>query len=144
MARDLLALSRRIQRIRANVPKEANRIKKEVAEKVATDLIRVTPVDVSEALSNWQVGINAPVAFPIPAIYPGKAGDTESASEAAAIEHAQRVLVDSEPGERLYVSNLTRHIGFLNDGSSRQEPAGFVERAVVLGRVVLRKARLKL
>ena len=144
MARDLLSLSRRMQRIKRAIPEEANRIKKEVAEKVATDLIRVTPVDVSEALSNWQVGINAAPSLPLPAIYPGKKGDTESASEAAAIEHAQRVLVDSEPGEKLYVSNLARHIVFLNDGSSAQEPAGFVNRAVILGRIVLRKARLNL
>lgn len=144
MARDLLALSRRIQRIRKAIPKEANRIKTEVAEKVATDLIRVTPVDVSEALSNWQVSVNAPPRFPLPAIYPGQKGDTESASEGAAIEHAKRVLLDSLPGERLYVSNVVEHIVPLNNGTSTQEPAGFVERAVVMGRVVLRKARLKL
>lgn len=144
MARNLLSLSKRMQRIKRAIPEEVHRVKKEVAEAVATDLIRVTPVDVTEALSNWQVGINSPPSFPLPAIYPGKAGDTESASEQAAIEHAKRVLLDSRPGEKLYVSNLAGHIVYLNDGSSAQEPAGFVHRAVIVGRVVLRKARLKL
>ena len=144
MARNLLSLSRRMQRIREQIPVEADRIKREVAEAVATDLIRVTPVDVSEALSNWQVGINQPPAFPLPAIYPGQKGDTESASEQAAIDHAKRVILDSRPGAPLYVSNVVEHIVPLNDGTSRQEPGGFVERAIVLGRVKLRKARLKL
>lgn len=141
---DLLALSRRCNRIVATLPGAVNRIKQEVVRKVARDLITVTPVDVTEALSNWQVGINSPPAFPLPAIFPGVAGNTESASEGAAIEHADKVIVDILPGERVFISNLVPHIVFLNDGTSAQEPGGFVERAVVLGRIVVRNARLNL
>lgn len=143
MGNNLLSLSRRMQRIKKAIPEEANRIKKEVALVVVSDSIRVTPVDVSEALSNWQISINTPAYAPLPAIYPGQKGDTESASEQAAIEHAQRVLSEVRPGEPVFSSNLAKHIVPLNNGTSTQEPAGFVERSILLGRVALRKARLK-
>lgn len=140
----LLDLAKRCERWRKQIPEEANRIKKEVATAVATDLIVVTPVDESTALSNWQVGINAPVTFPLPAIVPGHKGSTENQSTTEAIAHADRVIKDVDPGEKTYVSNVLDYIGPLNDGSSSQEPAGFVERAVLLGRITVREARIRL
>lgn len=144
MAGSLLDLAKRMERYRKQLPAEVLRIKKEVADKVATDLIIVTPVDTSEALSNWQVANNGPASFPLPAIYPGQRGDTESASTAEAIAHARRVLLETKAQDKLFVSNVVEHIVPLNNGSSTQAPAGFVERAVLLGRIVVREARIKL
>lgn len=144
MAGTLLDLAKRMERYRKQLPAEVERIKKDVADKISTDLIIVTPVDTSEALSNWQVGINSPPSFPLPAIYPGSRGDTESASTAEAIAHARRVLLEAGPKDRLFVSNVVEHIVPLNNGSSTQAPAGFVERAVLLGRIAVREARIKL
>jgi len=140
----LLDLAKRCERWRKRIPEEANRIKKEVAQEVATDLIVVTPVDESTALSNWQAANNEPTDFPLPAIYPGERGSTESASTAEAIAHAERVIKETAPGEPLYVSNVLDYIVPLNDGTSSQEPAGFVERAILLGRIKVREARVKL
>lgn len=120
----------------------ANEVAKQVVMAVATDVIGHTPVDETTAASNWQGDIARPASFELPAIFPGSAGSTAAQSRAAAIAHVQRTTEDKDPGVSFYLSNLMDYIRKLNNGSSRQEPKGFVERATLVGRIAVRKAKL--
>lgn len=122
----------------------ANNVAVSVVKAIDRDVVPHTPVDTTEALSNWQAELNRPVSFPLPAIYPGSGGSTAPASQAAAISHVDAVLKVKRPGEPVYLSNLAKHIVILNNGSSSQEPKGFVERATLIGRLTARKAKLGL
>lgn len=141
---DLNTFARRMEQRAKRIPIAVNKIKKEIVAAIGNDLIDVTPVDTSEALSNWQGSIGAPAAFAIPAIVAGERGSTQAASAVEAKGHLERVLADVLPGEAVFLSNAAPHIVALNDGSSKQEPRGFVERAVLRGRLALKNAKLKL
>lgn len=141
---DLNAFARRMEQRAKRLPIAVNEIKKEVVAAIGNDLIDVTPVDTSEALSNWQGSIGAPGAFAIPAIVAGERGSTQVASAVEAKAHLDRVLREVLPGEAVFLTNSTPQIVPLNEGSSTQEPRGFVERAVLRGRLALRNAKLKL
>ena len=120
------------------IPEMGNARAVKVATAVVTDLAYVTPVDESTALSNWQVQLNSPASSAIRAFFTGSKGSTKAQSAQAAVEDAKRVLKNKKPGEKIYLSNLVPYIGRLNDGSSTQEPKGFVERAVLVGRLTVR------
>ena len=131
-------LAKRMLRKADEVPEMANKLAVKVATTIVTDLAHVTPVDESTAISNWQVQLNLPVQSPIAAYYPGSKGSTYSLSASATIDAAKAELAAKKPGQTIYLSNVLRYITFLNQGSSTQAPAGYVERSVLLGRLVVR------
>lgn len=100
----------------------------------------VTPADKSEAVSNWQVNIGAPVGSAIAPYVPGKLGSTKGASAAEMVQAAQIELAAKQPGQPIYMSNLVRHIKFLDEGSSAQFAGGFVPRAVIVFRFAVEQA----
>lgn len=125
------------------IDKQANQLAIRTAETIVGDLVQVTPVDTSQALSNWQVGVGAKPDDSIGPYFPGEGGSTQSASASAALDAARQVLRTKKPGQTIYISNVLRYIGRLNEGSSSQAPAGFVERAVLLGRKYVQRSKLR-
>jgi hypothetical protein len=140
----LLELEKLCTALPGQIELAANELAKETVRVIDRDLVEHTPVDVTEAVSNWQPSINTPAFAPLPAIVPGKAGSTAPQSRREAIAHVERALKDKRPGEAFYLSNLAGHIGFLNDGSSKQEPAGFVERGIRKGELYASTAVLEI
>lgn len=128
----------------AKIEQGASNVVVSVVKAIDRDVVPHTPVDTTEALSNWQASLNGKPGFGLDAIYPGKAGSTAAASQGAAISHVDRTLKDKRPGEPVFLSNLAPHIVPLNNGTSSQEPKGFVGRATLIGRLVARKAKLVL
>lgn len=124
----------------------ANEVAIAVVKAIDRDVVPHTPVDTTEGVSNWQAEVNRKPGFPLPAIYPGQGGSTAGASRSEAISHVDRTLTDKQPGEPVFLSNLADWIVRLNNGTSRsnQEPKGFVERAVLIGRLTVKKAKLGL
>ena len=95
---------------------------------VTANLISSTPVDTNWARANWVPTIGKPFEADLSSIKP-------SAQSAASARSKQRsamgvVLGYKLPMGSVFVSNNVPYIGKLNDGSSKQEPAGFVQRAV--------------
>lgn len=133
MARDLLALARWCDALPDRIDAAASQVAKDVTIAMARDLIEHTPVDVTTAASNWQASINAPAMFELPAIYPGERGSTAEQSRREALAHVTRTMADKDPGETIYLSNLTPYIIDLNNGSSKQEPPGFFQRGILVG-----------
>lgn len=144
MAGSFAALATRMRKAADRVPTLASETAKQVTFTILNDLAFRTPVDTSTARSNWQVSIGAPIAdnAEIPAFYLGEFGSTGQASAQAAIAAGRDVLSRKKPGETLYLSNVLDYIVPLNEGHSKQEPAGMVDRAVLIGRKVVSKARL--
>ena len=140
---DLLALAKWCNDLPARIELAASAAAVAAVKAMDNDLVEVTPVDTTEAVSNWQVGINEAPYFGLPAIFPGVHGSTAPESRDAAIQHVNRVLELKEPGEKVYLSNLVPYIEDLNNGSSSQAPAGFVDRAIIIGEQSVRSFQFK-
>lgn len=141
--RNLSELADSLEKRAAELDLKACRVAIQVAETIVADLAYRTPVDTSKALSNWQVSISSPVNSKIPPYYPGEGGSTRNASAQAAIDAARIILKSKRPGVTIFISNVLPYIRRLNDGYSKQAPAGFVERAVLIGRKMIKKAKLR-
>lgn len=131
-------LASKMRSMAAAVPIEANKLKQEIATTIAVDLVSATPVDTSKAVSNWQGSVGSPITAVRAPYASGQKGSTRSESGAAALEQMRKAIGEATPGVSIFLSNNVPYIGRLNDGHSAQIPAGFIERAVVLCRVVLR------
>lgn len=105
---------------------------------VVRALVYDTPVDTSKALSNWRVGDANSAA--IPALYAGQQGSTQGASAALALANAEAAIRAARGAKKLVVFNAVPYIRRLNEGSSLQAPAGFVEAAILRGRLAARAA----
>jgi hypothetical protein len=103
---------------------------------VVRALTDATPADTSKAVSNWRVGTDASAA--IPAHYAGEQGSTKGASAAVALAQAEAAIRAAKGAKKLVVFNAVPYIRRLNEGSSLQAPAGFVEAAILRGRLAAR------
>lgn len=144
MGKTLLDLAKWATALPDKIEKGANNVAVAVVKAIDRDVVPHTPVDVTTAVSNWQASLNMRASFELPAIVPGQGGSTAAASQKEAIAHVDRTLKAKKPGEPVYLSNLAPYIVNLNDGTSSQEPKGFVERATLIGRLTARKAKLGL
>lgn len=106
-----------------------------IALNIHKELVETTPVDSATAISNWRVTRDAPAGDVIPAYVPGKKGSTAAANRAIAINTAEAVLSNYRGRFRVFVFNNVSYLAILNDGSSKQAPAGFVQVAILKGLV---------
>ena len=144
MAKGLLDLAARLEKKKATIEKAASDLAAFVALSVTEELADVTPVDTSKAISNWQIGLGSPVVDEIEAHYFGSKGSTELISEDATVIAARMKLKSKKPGQIVYLSNTAKYIKDLDQGSSLQEPAGFVKRACDNGRRLAKTTKLEL
>lgn len=138
MAKTLLDLAKNLERYSKELPKKASALSVMVATTLVEELTEITPVDTSNAISNWQVRIGAPVTTERAPYYSGHKGSTAGMSEDATVIAAKITLKRKKPGQLLYISNNAPYIQDLNDGSSKQAPPGFVEGAVENARDLIR------
>jgi hypothetical protein len=138
----LRQLADRMRKIDKELPQQLNSLIIRAAWRVLDDLVTITPVDTTAALSNWQVSVNTPVGNTIPAYVLGEHGSTYGESLLAALEAGSRTIQNKQPGQVLFISNLVDYITDLNDGSSRQAPANFVERAIIIGNDIIQQGTL--
>lgn len=112
--------------------------KARVGNAIVRALVPATPVDTSKAVSNWRVSTTGAISAYIRAHFPGVAGSTRGASAAAAIAAAEAAISRAQPQQALVIFNSVPYIRRLNEGYSKQTPAGFVEKAVLVGRIAAR------
>jgi hypothetical protein len=112
------------------------------ATAIAVDqtVVIATPVDTGRARSNWRVQSGEPNTAVRPAFVAGKDGSTLGENTNAAISEGKAIIAADRTGT-IYISNNLPYIGPLNDGSSAQAPAGFVERAVQSGLQVVSRIK---
>ena len=143
MAKGLLDLATSLERKAKAIDEAASKLAVDTALTIVGDLAYKTPVDTSQALSNWQVSLGSPVDSKIPPYYPGEGGSTRNSSAQSTIDAAKNALKQKRPGVTIYISNVLPYIRRLNDGYSKQAPAGFVERAVLIGRKMRKNFKIK-
>ena len=130
---DLAALERLCNVLPGRISEAASTMAVQVTQAMADNLIDHTPVDTTEHASNWQVEVNGRPTFGLPAIVPGEYGSTAPQSRREAKAHVARALKDKAPGVMVDLANLAPAIEDLNNGTSKQEPAGMVQRGLRVG-----------
>lgn len=103
---------------------------KEVSEKVGVVVVYATPVDTSRARMNWQ----GSVGFPVDGVlkpYPDQPSSPNDGPRVA-IESIRAATSEytGQP-EGVFITNNLDYINDLNNGSSGQAPANFVEQAIL-------------
>lgn len=114
-----------------SIEKDVNAIAQEAANKIIFRLIYETPVDTSQALSNWQVSFEIPTSARIRAYKEGEQGSTKEYSAGRAYSKAKQLISRKKPRVDLIITNNLTYIHKLNMGGSKQQPSAFyVERIV--------------
>lgn len=105
------------------------KVVKKITLDVTANLIETTPRDTGWARNNWVPNIGSPYAGE-PGSNPSEAGvaAARGQQESGTVQVATSYTLDRGA---VFVSNNVPYINRLNDGSSKQEPAGFVQRAVM-------------
>lgn len=143
MAKGLLDLAASLEKKAKAIDEAASKLAVDTALTIVGDLAFKTPVDTSQALSNWIVTLETPSSDKIKPHFPGEGGSTQRASAAETLNSAKLVLRNKKPGQAIFITNNLPYIRRLNDGYSAQAPAGFVERAVLIGRKMRKKFKIK-
>lgn len=135
--------SKRIREIAVGVETNANSVVRKTVITVASAVALRTPVDTGRARANWRTNIGGPLVTPVESFPRGKDGSTGASAAGQAISDATTKMGQyKESGTPVFISNNLPYIGRLNEGSSKQAPAGFIESAIAAGLNAIRKARL--
>jgi len=129
-------LATKLNKLANNLEKTTDARVRRVALAVVTDLVAITPVDTGKAMSNWQISLGQPIASSI-GIKPfasGFKGSTRRANFSQAVAAAQTALQYRNPGQAIYISNVTPYIEQLDQGSSNQFGGNFAARARIVAR----------
>lgn len=125
------------------IASNTDRLVRKTALAVDSTVVLGTPVDTGRARSNWQVELNGPADGVIEAYVAGKGGSTAAENVTAALAQARQVIAQYSgdvPNASINITNNLDYIGDLNDGSSAQAPAGFVEKAIHVGVEAIRSS----
>lgn len=140
---DFETFSRRIVILGDRVNRNANLLVRRVALVADQALVLGTPVDEGRARSNWLVSVGQPRRDVIEPYSPGKGlGIGEGSNAQGAINQARAAIAGQKDGQAIYISNNLPYIEPLNNGSSAQAPAGFVEMAINKAVQVANQGRL--
>lgn len=103
----------------------------ELALAILLRLLQNTPVDTSQALSNWILSLGSPTDEFIGPYVPGILGSTRQMSIGAAYNAGMYSISDRHLEQTVYLSNSAPYIVKLNNGSSNQAPSGFFQTEVM-------------
>lgn len=119
-----------------------NKIVELAGREIAKEVIALTPVDTSLAISNWTGSLGSPATGTRVAVSPGEFGSTASASGAATQASVWNAITGRKTGQDVWLSNNLPYVNDLNIGkiTPRSSPAPdrtpyprFAERAVLFG-----------
>lgn len=127
-ANSLSALSRAFSEASATLHADVNKITQDVAKYAIKRYIYETPIDTSQAISNWRVGVIVGMSGTLPAYFIGENGTTFAQSSATALGAAYQQIARKKYGAALVLYNNVTYINKLNAGASTQADANFVEQ----------------
>jgi len=107
------------------------RVKRAVVLHVHAGVTKRTPVDTGRARGSWNVAINHVDSSTLPPVAAASGVSKALGGRGFKRYGAPRPAVGRiEAGDEVFVSNHLPYIAKLNDGSSKQAPAGFVQVAI--------------
>jgi hypothetical protein len=118
---DIPTFVRRIRQRAKNIEGNVGRAVIETAIAANQAVVSATPVDTGRARANWQASIGTPIQ---------EATDDTDQSGASTVAANNAVISRRQPDQTVFISNNVDYIETLNQGSSAQAPANFVELAV--------------
>ena len=128
---------RNIQRRGGQVEDGVDRIVKAAALEIDAAVVQATPVDTGRARSNWIVQINRAATGQVTSSSFDRSGQG-AITQGMGVIRSFNVRNDSS----IHITNNTPYIGDLNNGTSAQAPANFVQQAVSNGAAAVRGSRL--
>lgn len=131
---DLGTFAKRIRERGRLVEAAAPAIVRKAALVALRDLVLATPVDTGRARGNWQVEIGGSVV--------GESGFEDKSGDAAIRIGTATISTFGKGDGSIFIGNNVPYIGRLNEGSSAQAPAGFVEKAVRGAVNIIRKSKV--
>lgn len=140
----LKSLKPRLDKVDKKIQKEVSEASKVAALGIVKYLAFATPVDTSQALSNWQVGIDTRVNTEIDAHFLGGTvmrqpkGSTQSQSANRTIALAKAEIKNKKPGQTINITNNLDYIQELEEGKSPKN-SYFVERSLIVGENIIEK-----
>ncbi len=117
-----------VLRIMAQLTDVVEHVVKQTAVNVTDNLIATTPIDTGFAVTNWIPTTGDPVANV--AGFRDPSGINTGPQEIGLREISMNYKISKGA---VYITNKVRYIGDLNNGTSTQEPRGFVQRAIFKG-----------
>jgi len=130
---DLKTFARRIRAIGDRVEKNVDATVRKTAILINQTVISATPVDTGRARGNWFASVGSPIT--------GDSTETDK-SGAGRISANNSKISGAKSGQTIFLSNNLPYIGKLNDGSSAQAPANFVEQAVQTATNFIRRSKV--
>jgi hypothetical protein len=127
--------SKRMGLLGTKVAKNADKVVRKVAMAVDRTVVIATPVDTGRARANWIAALDAA---------PVTATEDKDKSGSKAVSQAAGVVAgyDGDKNAEVHITNNLPYIGRLNEGSSFQAPANFVQTAVKRGVAAVKGAKL--
>lgn len=122
----------RIRRRARQVEKGASAALRATALVISQTVTLATPVDTGHARANWQVGIDTSITEEI---------DANDESGAATVSKNAGTIRTAQPRKMIVLSNNVPYILRLNEGSSEQAPAMFIQIAILQAVAALKKTR---
>lgn len=117
-----------MRRLGKAAQENADKLVRKTALAVDATVVLATPVDTGRARGNWQVQLNHAPAGTVATLSP---------TGAEALAQGQQTIAQYKGGtgqaKEVHITNNLPYIGRLNEGSSAQAPAGFVEAAINAG-----------
>jgi hypothetical protein len=129
------------QNVEENVPL----LIRKVALAIDQTLVLGTPVDTGRARANWQVTIGAPATGEAGFAITNTKTAVSGANAAAATQFAITAAIKATSGFAggvIYITNNLPYIIPLNEGHSKQAPAGFVQTAILNGIAAVKSVKL--
>jgi len=115
---------------------QLEKVVRAVALVVDAELVRRTPVDTGRARANWLPSLNTPDTR----VLDGPGGSKKGKSFVPSRDTtAEAVTQQYKLTDTIYISNNLPYIQELNNGSSQQAPAGFVDSALAKGKRAVKK-----
>ena len=131
---DLDHLAKRMAAIAAQVNRNAPKAVARVASALASPLVFTTPVDTSRARANWQAGVGV---IPTNILYaePDKPPTADEGGNlgVASIQAAAARYGQGGGNSYIAIANNVPYILKLNNVSSGQAPANFVQISIMVG-----------
>ncbi len=128
------SFAKKLRAFAKDLPRQQNEIKKATAIEIATNLVADTPIDTGEAASGWNAGLGAPATG---------SGGSGANGPMVALYNIGATVAKAKPGDRIFISNRVPHIEYLNQGWSPQAPAGYIEAAILRGKAVIQRQKLR-
>lgn len=129
---DFSGFSKRME-IRSNeLEQGVDKLVRKAALVIDQTAVLATPVDTGRARANWVVAVDH-----VPTEVRGDSQSNAGGAEAS-LSQGQQAIASYGPGNTfIAIANNLDYIKFLEEGSSRQAPAGMISQALEAGRQVV-------